>query len=278
MSSKAEPESIYAGTTDIIRQFFKLNGGENLKQKSTTRKLAGGLRKQEEFQQLLFDLYETIEANWSGREPSKENWRIERQTNLSPNNRSPEVLLERAIAILGERGLLADWFNQIPVASGLVNDVGDKRAAIDLMRHRGNQAAFVELKWGSDTPVFAAVEILLYGLTFIFSTVYRNQLAYQGLPLLGVKEVALEVLAPSQFYDGYELTWLRQGLDSALRDFATGKTDGALSMDFEFLSFPPEFQLPFADGAQVLQLETCNPRSARCEALVSALQKVEQLR
>lgn len=277
MNSKAEPESIFAGTTDIVGRFFGLKDGEHLKQKSTARILTGAAQNREQFRQLVLELYEAIETNWSGRTPSKENWRIERQTDLSPNNRSPEVLLERAIAILGERGFLGDWYNQIPVASGLINDRADKRAAIDLLRFRENRAAFVELKWASDTPVFAAIEILLYGLAFVFSTVHRNQLGYQEKPLLGVNEVALEVLAPSEFYDGYNLTHLQQGLDRAARELSRQKTDGAVSMGFEFLAFPPEFQLPFADGVEVLQLEKCDSNAPICEALVSACEKIAQV-
>ena len=186
-------------------------------------------------------------------------------------------MLERAITILSKRGLLSDWYNQIPVASGLINDRADRRAAIDLLRHRENQAAFVELKWASDTPVFAAIEILLYGLVFVFSMVHRNQLDYRERPLLGVNEVALEVLAPSEFYNGYELSQLRQSLDQAAREFSSQKTDGALAMGFEFHSFPSEFQLPFANGVQVLQLENCDSNAPICESTISATEHIAQV-
>lgn len=277
MNASAEPGSIFAGTANIIQQFFALGDGEHLKQKSTARRLASNLKGEQNFEQLLQALYAAIESNWSGRTPSKENWRIERQIELGPNNRSPEVLLERAIAILGERGLLNDWFNQIPVASGLVNERSDKRAAIDLMRYGGNKVAFVELKWASDTPIFAAFEILLYGLAFIFSAVHRKQLSYQEQTLLDISELALEVLAPRQFFDGYDLTGLQQKLDNAVRSLSREKTKGILTVGFEFLCFPREFDLPFANGADVLKLGDCEPGSPDCLALISGIRGIEKL-
>ncbi len=151
MATGVEPESIFEGTWEVICRFLGLEEGESLKQKSTARGLPGAPPYQADFERLVLQLYELIETNWSGRIPSKENWRVERQTYVSPKNKSKEVLLERAIALLGDEGLLSDWFNQIPVASGLINDRADKRAAVDLMRLRDKKVAFVELKWASDT-------------------------------------------------------------------------------------------------------------------------------
>lgn len=93
-------------------------------------------------------LYELIESNRGVRIVSQKNWRVEPQTNISDNNKSKEVILERAIAILGERGILPGWINQVPVASGLVNESADKRAAVDLVFLEVSRATFVELKWG----------------------------------------------------------------------------------------------------------------------------------
>ena len=92
--------------------------------------------------------------------------------------------------------------------------------------------------------------------------------------MLDVAEMKLEVLAPSEFYDGYNIALLQQCLDTALRDVVKEITDGALSTGFEFLAFPPQFQLPFSDGAEVLQLIECGPEAPICEALVSAIERI----
>ena len=277
MAAGIEPESVFDGSWEIIDRFLGLGEGESLKQKSTARGLPGAPPDQADFERLVLQLYELIETNWSGRIPSKENWRTERQTRLDSDNRSPEVLLERAIALLGDEGLLSDWFNQIPVASGLINDQADKRAAVDLMRLRDKKVAFVELKWASDTPVYAALEILLYGLAFVFSFEHREKLGYQGCPLMVVNDVALEVLAPREFYTGYKLGWLQRGLDQAARTLSAKKSAGTIMMSFNFLTFPRNFELPFAKGSEVLRLRSLDPDDPICQTLVSAVEGIERI-
>ena len=188
MVQTTSPEGIFHGTDEIISAFFDLRPKKTLKQKSTYLALESNGRNN--FETLIADLYGQMEKNRTDRSPSQENWRSESQTTLNSKNRSPEVLLERAIAILGERGILEGWFNQVPVASGLVNSSADKRAAIDLVRHRNDRAEFVELKWESDTPAFAAIEILQYGLAYLFSYVNREAFKYTRKPLMNVKEIS----------------------------------------------------------------------------------------
>ncbi len=145
------------------------------------------------------------------------------------------------------------------------------------MRFRDKQAAFVELKWASDTPVYAAFEILLYGLAFVFSFTHREKLGYQSCSLMVVNEVALEVLAPHDFYSGYKLGWLQRGLDQAVRTLSKEKLDGRFSMGFEFLTFPPNFELPFAKGSEVLRLPSLEPSDPICQTLVSAVEGIERV-
>ena len=212
MTNTTSPKGIFRGTDEIISAFLGLSDGETLKQKKTYRRLALDPNRHQDFDALIADLYGQIERNRTDHPPSKENWRSEAQTTLNPQNRSPEVLLERAIAILGQREILEGWFNQVPVASGLVNDSADKRAAIDLVRHQDDKAEFVELKWESDTPAYAAFEILQYGLAYLFSYVNREAFKYTRKPLMNVKEVSLRVLAPQVYYADSDLTWLGEAL------------------------------------------------------------------
>jgi hypothetical protein len=62
------------------------------------------------------------------RDRSQENWRWQRlQPQIAPHNKSPEIMLERAIAAACGRTGRTDWANQVPVASGLIADAADGR-------------------------------------------------------------------------------------------------------------------------------------------------------
>ncbi len=279
MAKGTQSRSIFEGADERIHSFLGLCDGKTWKQKSTCRRLTSAPKGMPSFDTLLSDLYGLITENRSDHTPSLENWRIKRQLSISPKNCSPEILLERAIARLGERGELKEWFNQVPVASGLIDDKADKRAAIDLLRHKDNWAEFVELKWKSDTPVFAAFEILLYGLAYLYSRVKRKTLGYLEKPLLSVSKVSLRVLAPRAYYTGYDLKWLEQGLDEGVRTLAAKKIDGALSMGFSFLAFPPDFapnfEIPFKTGQEVRRISGLPKDVEACPFLVSAMSNLE---
>jgi hypothetical protein len=280
MADTNSSKGIFHGTDEIASAFFDLRPGKILKQKSTCRRLVPIGIEQYDFETLVADLYGKVEKNRSDHPPSRENWRSERQITLNSQNRSPEILLERAIAILGERGFSEGWFNQVPVASGLVNGSADRRAAIDLVRHRNDKAEFIELKWESDTPAYAAFEILRYGLAYLLSYINRETFDYAENPLMRVREVSLRVLAPRIYYDDYvdcDLTWLSEGLDLGLRTLVAQKTDGALSMDFGFYAFPPDFSPPFAKGEDVLSMMDLAKDTEPCQQLISALCGIEQI-
>jgi len=276
MASQRSSASIFNGAEEIIFSFLGLEPGKTLKHKSVCRRLSTAPPELLDFETLISGLYEQIESNRSDRKPSRENWRTKRVTTLSDTNRSPEVLLERAIAILGENQVLDEWYNQIPVASGLVDARADKRAAVDLMRLDGDRVEFVELKWGSDTPAFAAFEILLYGLAFLYCYINRVDLGYEITSLMKVKEVSLQVLAPQAYFDGYDFTWLGLGLDAGVRNVTQMVSNGELSMDFGFTSFPSDFILPFCTGKEVRQF--CDPNNGEgIQALVSAIHNIKPI-
>lgn len=188
--------------------------------------------------EFLEAVYEKIQQNWkvlSARgdsRPSRENWRWKRHTTLADSNQSKEVVLERALVLaLGE-----NWSNQVPVASGLAGPVTDKRAAIDLVRRQSPTAyEFIELKIESDNPLFAAIEILLYGLLFVWSRENQAELDYDVTvqPLLAAESVQLSVLAPAAYYEGFELTELERALSRGLEAFGS---EDAIEMGFRFRS------------------------------------------
>ena len=161
--------------------------------------------------------------------------------------------------MLGDIGAMEGWFNQVPVASGLVNARADKRAALDLVKLEGDQAQFIELKWESDTPAYAAFEVLRYGLVYLFSRANSVQFEYSDRQLMGVSRVELQVVAPRVFYDRHDLSWLEKGLDCAVGNLSDQETLGQLAMGFEFLAMPPGFEIPFVNGAEVRAACEANP-------------------
>jgi hypothetical protein len=107
----------------------------------------------------------------ANRDRSRENWRWQRlRTQIAPHNGGAEVKLERAIAAACEATRCCDWANRIPAASGLIAGAGDGRRAIDLVHRRGDRHfELIELKIASDTPLYAAVEIIGYGCLWLLA-------------------------------------------------------------------------------------------------------------
>ena len=100
--------------------------------------------------------------------------------------------------------------------------------------------ALIELKTESDTPLYAAFEILLYGLIYLFSRCHMRELGYdmKDQRLLGADSIHLRVLASDQFYkEGPSLGWLERDLNDAIRWFAKTKRND-LVMDFSFRASP----------------------------------------
>ena len=251
MSDNDRSGGIFDGTDKVIASFLGFRDNQRLKHRSLSRSLNDTGTGDRDFLALVSDLYDCIESNHSGRQPSRENWRSDRVTTLADHNKSPEVLLERAVAMLGEAGTLPGWLNQVPVASGLIDDRSNKRAAIDLVELKDDMARFVELKWESDTPAYAAFEVLRYGLAYLFCRINAAEFEYTDRPLMQVHRIDLQAVAPTAFFEKHDLGWLERGLDLAVGSLASQKTSGQLAMGFEFLAIPPDFEFPFNDGAEV---------------------------
>jgi hypothetical protein len=189
--------------------------------------------------------YARIESNWltavseNRYSHSSQNWRFTPHPDIAGHHKGPEVSLERAII----RGADEDWANQVPTSSGLVGPAGDKVRNVDLVqRHDRSHYSLIELKVGSDTPLYAAVEILLYGLLLAWSRNNQDALAYDTSkqPVLLADAVDLEVLAPAEYYTRYRLEKLSnaisEGLDSC-QDML------GLQSTFRFTQFPADFSL-----------------------------------
>lgn len=188
-----------------------------------------------------------IEENWNKHRakapkgsPSR-NWRNVPQPYRAESNRSQEKRLEKEIA------RLKGWVNQVPTCSG-VNGSGERKRSVDLARMVGTELELIELKVKSNTPLHAAIEVLIYGLLYRFSRKNREELGYtsEDNPLVFKPErVALKVLAPAGYYPDD-----RDGL-AALRRLEDGVAAGLAGLDtpgcrfvFSFECFDPKEAFP----------------------------------
>jgi hypothetical protein len=180
-----------------------------------------------------------IEHNWMEarrvgairRAASSENWRWEKKTYISENNRSKEKTLEKEIARVSDES----WVNQVPTLSGVISTTAERHCNIDLVhRSADSEFEFIELKVDSDTAMFAAFEILKYGAVYVFSRNHASELGYDPAKvLLKARRIMLCVLAPKQYYEPFNLDWLERELSRGLRDLGLSNVD----MDFRFEHF-----------------------------------------
>jgi len=191
---------------------------------------------------LIESVYGKIHDNWN-KKPSRsqENWRWKPNTKLPGS--TIEVQIERELV----RKSGGAWINQVPASSGLTNGRADTRLAIDLVRWcEDGWYEFIELKAESNTPLYAAMEILQYGILYIFSRIHRDKLGYRPHknPLLWGEGVRLKVLAPDNYYKykergkkdlkPYELEWLEKMINKGLCAFLPEpKRDFGMTFSFE---------------------------------------------
>ena len=187
-----------------------------------------------------------IESNWkqsprrqTAAKISTENWRFTKQQYITENNPSLEKQLEKAIV----QQTNDDWVNQVPTASGLYNATHDKHRNIDLVHQiTSKQYEFIELKFKSDTPLKAAIEVLLYGVLYVFARLHPN--TYDKThKLLKAEKIHLCVLAPYFYYEPYQLKWLTPAFNAGLQAYLANQNFN-LKMDFQFKAFPSDFIWP----------------------------------
>jgi len=198
---------------------------------------------------LFENLYKIVESNWNGRAPnSEQNWRLTKELNMKVANPSKEKRLEKKI--VGEN---ENWFNQSPTASGLADSNRDRKMAVDLVHKKGRKTfEFIELKINSNTPLYAAIEILLYGLLYLFYRAQSMECDVWKKPnnkeLLNARKIELKVLAPGQYYAAYRknlqnLQDFGSILSGLIGEFAKPKIHG-LIMNFNFEEFQAGYDLP----------------------------------
>ena len=248
------PESILDGVDSLINTHFFT--GERFtkyryEHKRSCNVLSAAQPEAFDGTKLIADVYDRIETNLSlrpDRSPSPENWKIRSEItakNIQPSteNKSAEVTLERAIA----QRWPEKWTYQMPVASGLFGSKSDKRRAIDLVCLGENGCFdFIELKIESNTPLYAAMEILGYGLVYLASRKdSAKNLKYgngASLPVMNATAISLVVLAPSDYYEKYKLDWLERGINGGLAALLKDMRVTNLQMNFCFKKFEDDFK------------------------------------
>ncbi len=194
--------------------------------------------------QMISEMLACLEKNWGKSprrkyaDPSNENWRFKKQLHISSKNTSPEKLVEKGIIHISSKNLV----NQVPTASGLWDHKSDRHRNVDLVHRLGpKEFEFIELKIESDTPLKASMEILLYGILYIFSRRLYDESVKQNKELLQAEKVHLRVLAPLSYYAPYDIAWLEMAIDSGLRSFLSTLDNVGFDMDFLFEAFPENF-------------------------------------
>lgn len=192
----------------------------------------------ERWPKLIAEMATLIEANWTPqRSRGQQNWRHTKQLKIADRNPSPEKCLEKGIA----RFLDSSWSNQVPICSGL-GDAHDGKRCVDLAHLSGDNLELIELKVDSNNPLFAAVEVLIYGLVYRLSRKHRETLGYQPSrnPLVFTPHsIALKVLAPADYYGSTEtaLKGMEDGICAGLA--ALPREDYRMAFLFESFRSPP---------------------------------------
>lgn len=181
--------SLFEGVDSLAADFL---GIANIRHWSSVLKLSRSPPACFDGPALVSDLFSQVSANWNKclaaleSQPSRQNWRwLDPKCDFSAKNFSAETTLERAVVSAAKAQNRTDWSNQIPIASGIIAGGGDRRRAIDLAHLRGADAFdFIELKVGSDNPLYAAIEILKYGFVWLLSRKHRDVLGYSDRLLI----------------------------------------------------------------------------------------------
>lgn len=206
-----------------------------------------------------------IEKNWSHEASrGRKNWEL-RPLSLTKNmeegkhGKGSETLLERKIVKAFDEATPQKrvLWNQMPVGSGLLKlpekekrdtDCGrlDKRRAIDLVyKVASRHYEFLELKvtrndGSKDSLKDAALEILAYGLLYLFSRKNKSDLGYDGprYEVLDASHIGLRVVAQRGYFENQKRShkdFPVDAVNAALKTYIDGMpVFNGLKMDFGF--------------------------------------------
>jgi hypothetical protein len=177
--------------------------------------------------------------------------------------KSKEVLLERAVAARD----VAKWACQMSTSSGVEGPYLHRRRAIDLVRVIGERHyAFVELKVGSDNPLYAVFEILSYALAYLHAR--ANCWAGTGEhDVFDAEIIELTILGPNEWHTygergtgkkfEYKLDWLADEIATSLNAFVTADLKGKPAFTMKLRKFSdgnPEQPAPIIRDQQAMEI------------------------
>lgn len=240
---------------------FSLYGGDP-DHKGVAQGLAHGLPEGLRRTDFIAELFKCFASDrWlKPTSPARSNW-IWRTTGTDHSDEPGEVKLERDIV---ERGGSATWSFQMSTMSGLFERGTHQRRAIDLVhRMSPDEFAFIELKIKSNSPVFAAFEILGYGLAYCHARQHPDvHSSASKHDVLRARRIRLVVLAPSEWYQfnlragppqSFRLKELAAAFNASLENLRVHLALPDLrALTFEFRQFKDESSLlkQVGDGAQ----------------------------
>lgn len=179
-------------------------------------------------------------------------WKLRRRIDIRAHSERKETILEKAVAMLADKGHMPRWYNQCPAASGILAG-RDRKTSVDLVHWDASnkRARLVELKWGSDDPRYALREVLRYGAAYVFCRIHRDDLPLRCRPLMDACHISLEVAAPACFYHCKDFADALDRMQNHLDAFDIGSKIDRLKMSLDALAFPKDFdRIPFANGAE----------------------------
>ena len=200
-------------------------------------------------------LYGALEGDgWKEQKQAGSNW-VWREGIPQLRNRPREVALERLIAFIGNKHQKI-WTWQMSTSSGIQmddktkNNSTNKRRAIDLVRNNGNGSyTFVELKVGSDNPLYALFELIGYALACLIARTKGWKGSNPANDVLRASEIRLVVLGPDSWYryktkgrhggfKEYDIQWILPPLIEGLNLLAGDKP--RMSISFQRYMSPTE--------------------------------------
>jgi hypothetical protein len=117
-------QPLFAGTDEILHRSL---GIESIRHRSSVTRLGKAWPSPDQMTSLIAAMFAQVSQNWDAartaatKPPSSKNWRwCEPVLGIAAHNKSPEVVLERAIVKACLSTGRSDWTNQVPIASGVV--------------------------------------------------------------------------------------------------------------------------------------------------------------
>jgi len=193
---------------------------------------------------MLENIQKQMEDNYadSKRSNSGELWRFEKKEYYDKAKPGLETKLEKEII----RAVDNLWANQVPTSSGLLGGKSDGKRNIDLVHRNStgnNEFTFYELKVNANYPLYAAMEIVIYGVLYCFARHLQkhDEVNFpKGADLLHAKKIHLRVVAPKVYYVDCSAQGLKNISDQiniGLTTWLENNTSLDVTMDFGFEHF-----------------------------------------